>query len=124
VQYSLLVDEKISAVINLPYTVDVDILIKNEIDFKSKFKQQLKKYNLVYDEDSPLIWIAPESKFIKFFESNHIFCETIEPIYAILSKAIKAKEKNRVIVTQALKFYGEELFNLIQKYNGDIDYFV
>lgn len=50
-------------------------------------------------------------------------CKRIDPLFALCSKAIKAREKNRILIAQALKVYGKSLVRLIEKYGGDLEYF-
>lgn len=51
--------------------------------------------------------------FVKIYKS--------EPLFVFVSKAIKAKEKNLLLIKEALSIYGSELSNLIIKYGGDLN---
>ena len=123
-QFSLLANPKISAQLNIPATMDVDAKIEADYAIKKTFIEILKEEGLEYDEDSGLIWIPPGSKFDTLHESPILLVTAISPLYGILSKAIKAKEKNRILVRDAIGVLGEELINLVVKFGGDIDYFL
>lgn len=123
-QFSLLANPKVSALLNIPATLDVDAKIEADWVIQDAFKKILKSEGLEYDEDSELIWIPPNSTFESLHESPLVECTSISPIYGLLSKAIKAKEKNRILVRDAIAIFGEELVNLITKYGGDPEYFL
>ncbi len=123
-QFSLLANPKISALLRIPATMDVDAKIEAEWIIKDAFKKILKKDGLEYDEDSGLIWIPPNSTFELLHDSLQVECKSISPIYGLLSKAIKAKEKNRILVRDAIALFGEEFVKLIVMYGGDPEYFL
>ncbi len=123
-QFSLIANPKISALLNIPATMDVDAKIEADLVIKNLFVQILKEENLKYDEDSGLIWIPNGSTFETLHDTNLLTVAAISPIYGILSKAIKAKEKNRILVGDAIAIFGEKLVELIVHYGGDPQYFL
>jgi hypothetical protein len=123
-QFSLLANPKISSQLNIPATMDVDAKLEADWVIKEAFKKILKSEGLDYDEDSGLIWIPPKSTFELLHDSLLLRCESLSPVYGLLSKAIKAKEKNRVLVRDAIALFGKELVELITKYGGDPEYFL
>jgi hypothetical protein len=123
-QFSLIVNPKISAQLNIPATMDVDAKIEADHTIKKAFIEILKAEGLEYDEDSGLIWIPKGSTFETLHESPHLTIAAITPIYGILSKAIKAKEKNRILVRDAMTIFGEKLVKLIVQNGGDPEYFL
>ena len=122
-QMSLISNPEVQAQITLLATFDVDALVKGGHWIESKFRDLLKKEDLELDSLSHEIWIPSESTFTEVFSSNRLVCLRLDPLYVFLSKAIKAKEKNRMLIAQALEIYGNELRKLIQKYGGDLKYF-
>jgi hypothetical protein len=92
-QMSSLVDEKVSAILSLAQTADMDALLKMDHIVKLELKKILSKEGLVYDEDSPLIWIPKDSKFNELFKFDHVKVTSIDPESALVSKAVKAAKK-------------------------------
>jgi hypothetical protein len=123
-QFSLLANPRISAQLHIPATMDVDARIEANHQIKEAFLKILDSEGLHYDEDSGLVWIPPKSTFETIYESTTVEVTAISPIYGILSKAIKAKEKNRLLVQEAIGIFGESLVKLIVKYGGDPEYFI
>ncbi len=122
-QMSLLENPEVKAHITLFATYDVDAIVKGSHWIQRKFNELLKKEGLELDSLSHEIWIPPESTFTDIFSSNYLHCLRLDPLYALLSKAIKAKEKNKILIAQALDIYGDKLRSLIKKYHGNLDYF-
>lgn len=122
-QMSLFLAAEIRTHLHLFATYDLDALVKGDYWIKEKFQALLKKEGLELDPLSHEIWIPLGSTFKLLFSSNRITCRSLDPLYALLSKAIKAKEKNRILVAEALVFYGNKLAKLIKKFDGDLDYF-
>lgn len=115
-QMSLLLNEKVTAALHPVSTMDVDAFWEGDRTALELFRKCLKKHSLEYDNDSHLVWIPPESRYDPLFDAPLVQCEVIQPLYAIVSKAVKAPEKNRIIVRNAIGFFGEELIQLLLKY--------
>ncbi|MFH1018184.1 MAG: hypothetical protein V1798_08400 [Pseudomonadota bacterium] len=109
--------------LSLVATLDVDAWIDASEFVKTEFKRLLADAGLEYDNDSEKVWIPKESTFTPIFSTLRLECEVLDPVYSLVSKAIKAKEKNRILVRDALSVYGNELRDLINKHGGDCDYF-
>jgi len=85
----------------------------------------LPKYGLVFDDDSRLIWIPPESKFETFCDLRFVRVKLLDAESALVSKAVKAPKKNKLLVVEAIaseKFSG--LVERIKKNGGDLNYFL
>lgn len=123
-QMGLLVDEEVVAKLNPIATMDLDAWVKTETMISSKFKELLKEANLVLDELSNEIWLPKETKYVDFFEGEYVKCKRALPLYLLVSKAVKAPGKNKILIQNALIEYGDELIKLIKKYDGDLDYFM
>ena len=124
-QMSLLANDKVSAVLHLTQTADMDALLPADHFIKTELKKILTKNGLVYDDDSHLIWIPSDAKFDVLFEFKHIRVEIIDPETALLSKAIKAPQKNKQLIQEAIAC-GEfkTLVQRIIKNGGSLDQFV
>jgi hypothetical protein len=101
-QMSLLVDERVSAVLALAQTGDMDARLNMEHFAKSELKKLLPNYGLIYDEDSSLIWIPPGARFSELFDLVHVVVRKIDAESALVSKAVKAPEKNKQLIRQAI----------------------
>jgi len=123
-QFSLLVDRKVSGKIPLAATRDLDALIKAEFIVERELKTILEKKGLVLDDLSGEIWVPDEGQFIVYYESPMIRCVYLDPVSVLVSKAIKAKEKNRFLIRDAIAVFGEGLVKLIRKYGGNPEYFI
>jgi hypothetical protein len=88
--------------LNLIQTGDVDALIQADYFYKSELKKILPKYGFIYDEDSPYIFIPEDSHFNSFASLSLIEVDVIDPESALVSKAVKAPEKNKNLIREAL----------------------
>jgi hypothetical protein len=100
-QMSLLANKKVSSVLHLAQTGDMDALVST-VFAKLELKKILVENGLVYDEDSEKIWIPPGSSFEKLFEFPNVLVTVIDPESALVSKAVKAIEKNKFLLREAL----------------------
>ncbi|MBS1962192.1 MAG: hypothetical protein JST04_08250 [Bdellovibrionales bacterium] len=122
---SLLSNEAVSAVLSLAETGDLDALVDAEYAVLRELKTLLRDVGLIYDELSPEIWIPPGASFETLFEFSNIVVKRIDPESALVSKAVKAREKNRLLVQEAVA--SEKFPNLlarIEKHGGDLAYFL
>ena len=101
-QISLLAHNKVSLILSLAQTGDMDAFLTMDHIVKEELKRILKKEGLVYDEDSYLIWVPPGAKFEKLFVLDCVLVETIDPESALVSKAVKAPDKNKQLIRQAI----------------------
>lgn len=92
-QTSLLAQPDLTYSLSLAQTGDVDALIKADHFVKQRIKAILPTYGLIYDEDSPLIFIPKGSQFLPFLSLQHIEVLIIDPESALVSKAVKAPKK-------------------------------
>ena len=123
-QISLFLDEGISAAIELNHTGDLDALIESEYFVKKELGNLLRAKGLYLDPDSSLVFIPPLSKFEELWRFETFVVYKIDAESALVSKAIKAKEKNKNLVASAL---ASNLFpNLAERITnlgGQIAYF-
>jgi hypothetical protein len=101
-QMSLLSNDKVSPLLSLAQTGDLDALLRMEHVVKVELKRLLQKHGLIYDEDSSLIWIPPGAMFEALFDLDHVTVESIDPESALVSKAVKAPKKNKQLIREAI----------------------
>lgn len=121
-QMSLLVDEQLSAILNLAQTGDLDAKLRMDFPVKKKLKELLAENGLIYDEDSEKIFIPKESKELPLFEFENITVKRLDPESALVSKAVKAPNKNRQLLRQVIdKNKFPNLIDRIEENDGDLD---
>lgn len=123
-QMGLLIDKEIAIQLSPVATADLDAWVKADHQIITQFKKLLDTEGLVLDELSNEIWLPEEYKTESFFKGERVTCLKVKPLYLLVSKAIKAKEKNRILVKDAISVFREELVDLIVKYGGDPNYFI
>lgn len=101
-QMSLFANEKSSAVLTLAQTADLDAFLSMVGIIQSEFEKILVSEGLIYDKFSHEIWIPPNSKFNVLFEFENLTIESIDPESALVSKAVKAPVKNKLLIREAL----------------------
>lgn len=112
-QMSLLSHERVSVILSLAQTGDLDALLRMEDVVKNEFKRLLREQGLVYDEDSYLIWIPPGAFFEELFDFEHLTVDAIDPESALVSKAVKDPRKNAVLIREAIA--SEKFPTLVQR---------
>jgi len=123
-QMSLLVNERVSAVLTLAQTADMDALLTMDQILKMELQDLLKKQGLLYDEDSHLIWIPEHAEFEALFAFMNVTVTAIDPESALVSKAVKAPVKNKQLIREAIAsghFPG--LIDRIEGGGGDLELF-
>lgn len=118
-QMSLVLNPDVAKRIQLFATQDVDAVISGDWIVTRLFKAALEANNLQFDFHSQDIWLPPDAKYIPIFSGQIIDCEILDPVSAFTSKAIKAPDKNHLLIGEALKIYGAELAEKIRIHGGD-----
>lgn len=123
-QTSLLAQPEFTFDLDLAQTGDLDAQLKCDHFIKSELKKILPKYHLIYDDDSELIFIPAKSEFTQLSQYKNLVVKVIDPESALVSKAVKAPEKNKQLVRAALA--GGKFLNLadrIVKEGGALEFF-
>jgi hypothetical protein len=121
----LLVHEGAAAILNLTQTADLDAALTMDYSVKEELKSLLRNKGYIYDEDSNLIWIPEGAEFLPFLELNNVLVESIDPESALVSKAVKAPDKNRQLIRQAIASNQfPTLVDRILKNNGKLEAFL
>jgi hypothetical protein len=123
-QSALLFNPDISGLVTLVQTRDLDALILGDWSLRTIVKRAIRKLGLEYDDLSKEIWLPPEASFLMLHENHLMKIEALEPFCVFLSKAVKAPEKNRQLIVQAIAMYGKRLLDAIDKHGGNSEYFV
>lgn len=121
-QASLLVDKQVSATLALAQTGDLDAKLEMDFFVKKELKKLLEKKGLIYDEDSDKIFIPRGSKELELFEFDNLIVRRLDPESVLVSKAVKAPEKNRPLIiegTASAIFPG--LISRIEEEGGNLD---
>ncbi|GAB4419568.1 MAG: hypothetical protein OHK0056_29750 [Bacteriovoracaceae bacterium] len=112
-------DEFLSRKIELESTQDFDAFKKASQEVEDILKKVLKEFGLFYDELSDEIWMPEDTKWEQVFKGENVTIFKASAIDVLVSKAIKAKEKNRVLIKKSLQVYGDELKKRILSHGGD-----
>jgi len=126
-QVTLLANELVAQILPLQMTNDLDAVIEVAQGFViAVLKDEiLPKFGLELDRDSGLVWIPPGSSYEPFLDSKYVRVKLLDPESALVSKAVKAKVKNRVLIIDAIA--SERFSSLVQRIQdngGDLDYFI
>ena len=106
-------------------TMDVDAYANFQWAAREKFSQVLREYDLVYDGLSQEIWMPKETEYTLVYYSADFDGMVALPEYVLLSKALKAKVKNKNLISEYLGLGASTLFlELCIKYKVDLGYFV
>jgi hypothetical protein len=101
-QTSLLIQPELTAKLSLAQTGDLDALLEAENFVKETLKKILSENGFVYDEDSPYIFIPTKTKYSNFLMLPSLEVIVIDPESALVSKAVRAPEKNKFLIRQAI----------------------
>lgn len=111
--------------LNLFATVDVDAYANFNWLAKSLFSEVLSKYGLFYDELSSEIWMPKETEYLSYFKGKSFESYLARAEYILLSKLLKAPEKNRILLLEYLAKGASDLFlNLCAQYQVDLEDFL
>ncbi len=101
-QISLLAQPELTMQLDLAATGDLDAKMECDYFVKAELEKILPKYKLTYDHDSGLIFIPKSSQFHQLGEYVNLSVKVIDPESALVSKAVKAPEKNKYLIRSAL----------------------
>ncbi len=117
---SLLTNESVTAQITLFGTQDVDAVVSGGRYgwVAKKFSELLEGDGLELDDYADEIWLPEGASFTQVFTGAHLTCLRLNPLDALVSKAIKAPAKNKILIRQALLVF-PELRGRIEANGGD-----
>ena len=121
-QVALLSNNLANQQLELDNTMDLDAEVKATMLIRQGIKQCLEEEGLYLDPLAKDIWMPKETKYEKVYDGDYVTIYRADAVSVLLSKAIMAKEKNRLLIKEAIEKF-PELEGLIVEYNGDPDYF-
>jgi hypothetical protein len=102
-------------------TMDVDAYTDASYAIKSRFNELLRAEGLELDPLSDEIWMPTETRYVEIFAGDWIHAERAEPEYVLVSKAVKALEKNKQLLRSYLAAApADKFFVLCQKYGVNL----
>lgn len=122
-QFSLFCQPAAAEVLNLIATRDIDALVKATGGFQSQFRTVVNELGFEYDELSSEVWIPEGATYSLLYQGTRFTIQALDPISVLVSKAVKAKEKNRILIREAIDVYGDRLISSLKKYNVDLSFF-
>jgi hypothetical protein len=111
--------------IALAVTNDVDVRADYEWSIERTFEQLLAEAGRALDPSGHEAWMPRETRYNDHFRGHFVHLLLAEPEAILLSKALKAPDKNRVLITEYLARGASERFlDLAEKYGLDLEQFL
>jgi hypothetical protein len=111
--------------IHLAATMDVDFLNQLHGKMREKLDTLLAKHGKKIDPMGHEAWMPQETQYNLLFDGKFAKCFVAQPEYVLVSKAIKAPEKNMHLIIEYLGGNPTELFfELVKKYGVDLEGFL
>lgn len=124
-QTSLLIQPELTYQLSLVQTGDLDAKLDAEHAVKTRLKEILPEYKFIYDEDSEMVFIPDGSSFAEFVDLSMVKVLVIDPESALVSKAVKAPDKNRQLIREAIASGDyKNLIDRIIKEGGNLKNFI
>jgi hypothetical protein len=118
-----LVEAKVE--LHLFATMDVDAYLEMSYSVQEKFNELLLEKGKHYDVHSSEIWMPKETEYALLFEGKYTQAFYAVPEYVLLSKALKAPQKNHNLIVEYLsKQPSKKFFDLCEKYKVNLENFV
>lgn len=120
-QMSLLTNGTVTGLMRLFGTQDVDAVVTGGRYgwVAKKLSELLEAEGLELDEYADEIWLPRGAAFTKVFSGEYLTCLRLNHLDALVSKAVKAPAKNRILIRQALVVF-PDLRALIKVNGGDL----
>lgn len=126
-QFTLLANDFATRVLTLQRTNDLDAVIReNDWNINRILNREiLPKHGLNLDSQSEDIWLPPGASYELLHDFKNVRVKLLDPESALVSKAVKAKEKNKNLIIEAIASdQFPSLVARIEENGGDLDYFV
>lgn len=88
--------------LHLAATKDVDVSANYDVAVKRQFERLLMDAELYLDPVGHEAWMPRETEFREIYRGTNVRALIAEPDYVLLSKALKAPEKNRNLLVEYL----------------------
>jgi hypothetical protein len=107
---------------NVAATVDVDVLNNAKHEVVAKLSELLMAEGLELDPLSNEIWMPPETQYIEIFKGDYVTAMRAETEFIMVSKALKALAKNRVLLRSYIANRPPlSFFKMCEKYKVDLN---
>ena len=111
--------------IPLVATQDLDVYADYEHPVMLQFAVLLKHHNLIVDPVGHEAWMPKETEYELCYEGTYVTGLIAHPDFVLVSKALKAPAKNKVLLTDYLALGATGRFiKLAKKYKVDLEQFV
>ncbi len=111
--------------IPLAATQDVDVIADYEYAVKKKFEELLERRNLIVDPVGHEAWMPKETEYEIDYQGRYVTGLVAHPDFVLISKALKAPAKNRILLTDYLAQGASDRFlRLADTYNLDLEQFL
>ena len=106
-------------------TQDVDVYADYEHSVRKKFEELLAHKNLVLDPVGHEAWMPKETEYELAYQGAYATGQVAHPDFVLVSKALKAPNKNRVLLTDYLAMGATDRFlTLAKKYKVNLEQFL
>ena len=108
----------------LAVTNDVDVRADYESAVEQAFARLLVQAGRTLDPVGHEAWMPRETRYKEHFKGPFVRLLLAEPEAILLSKALKAPDKNRALITEYLTQPSERFLELAEKYQLDLEQFL
>lgn len=106
-------------------TMDVDAISNARFEVLVKLGELLAANGQELDPLSNEIWMPQETEYAEFYVGKFILVERALPEFILLSKAMKAPEKNLLLIRRYIAFGPpKKFFDLAEKYKVNLEAFL
>ncbi len=111
--------------LTLAATLDVDVRATYEHPVEVRFRELLAEQGRRLDPVAHEAWMPKETRYDAHFDGALVRLLVAEPEAILVSKALKAPQKNRALLTEYLATGATERFlSLAQKYRVNLEQFL
>jgi hypothetical protein len=111
--------------LTLTATQDLDARADYEWAVQRELERLLAENGKVLDPHGHEVWMPRETRYNPLYQGTFVEALVADADAVLISKALKAAEKNRALVTEYLaKGASERFFELARKYRVDLEQFV
>lgn len=113
------------APLTLAATKDVDVYANYDSGIEAEFRRLLAQRGLELDPLGEEVWMPKETEYTSIFSGQYVELQLAEVDAILISKALKAPQKNRLVITEYLSTGASRRFlSLAKKYRVDLESFV
>jgi hypothetical protein len=106
--------------ITLANTSDVDAYTQMDYMVRQELNRLLAQIGKTYDDLSEHIWMPAETEYFSIYSGTYVEALVAKPEYVLISKALKSKEKNALLLKRYKASGTSEVFDTLAKKYGII----